>query len=246
MIKNVVCTYKNTYDSYKNYWDNCGLEFDYLTDVSRYPLDVGIQYTEKDIRENFNFRDQVSNKHYWNSHGNRNVIWFYAHFRMLVYFLYNKGYDYYWFYDDDVSIADWEVFHKSFEDNNSDFISLYCFKHPSVYDQINIPRMNEKSYSGVEWFMRFPGYNDRLPRTCNNIFGSFFPIVRLSKRSLNLLTRLLKDGTYGYSEGFVPTILNHYGYTLDTIFDENSKAKYFDDKIVNVLHKNTKVTWDWI
>jgi len=246
MHKNIVCTYKGTYGAYKSYWDNQDIEFDYLTDVTKTDLPVGIQYTEQDIRNSFNFTDTVSPKHYYNSHGNRNVIWFYAHFRMLYYYLQNKGYDYYWFFDDDVTVADWDLFYKSFENNTSDFISLYCFKNIQVNTQPLIPKMNENSYSGNQWFMRFPGYNDRLPRECTDLFGSFFPIVRLSKRSLTLLIRLLKDKMYGYSEGFVPTILNHHGYTLDTIFDENSNAKYFDDTKVDVKHKHTKIKWSWI
>ena len=246
MHKNIVCTYKPTYNAYKSYWDKQDIEFDYLTDVTTHSLPKGLQYTEKDIRNSFNFTDNVSPKHYYNSHGNRNVIWFYAHFRMLYYYIQNEGYDYYWFYDDDVTVADWDLFHKSFENNTSDFISLYCFKHPRVSEQINIPKINENSYSGAQWFMRFPGYNDRLPRTCHNLFGSFFPIVRFSKRSLSLLMKHLKSGMYGYSEGFVPTILNYHGYTLDTIFDETSTSKHFDNDKVNILHKHSKINWEWI
>lgn len=246
MNKNVVCTYKPTYDSYNNYWKNTQISFDYLNDVTNHELNIGLQYTEQNIRDKYKFTEEVSKKHYWNSYGNRNVIWFYAHFRMVYYYELNPNYNFYWFFDDDVTINDFDTFFKSFSTNRSDFISYYCFKEPSVKSQSNIPVIDYKTTSGPTWFERFPGHGDILFPDTTEYFGSFFPIVRLSNNALSKLTQLLKEGIYGYSEGFVPTVLNYYGLTLDTIFNSDSQANYFNNDIVQVKHKNIKIDWGWI
>ena len=90
--------------------------------------------------------------------------------------------------------------------------------------------------------LEVPGDGDKLPDDFTEKFGSFFPIVRLSNSALKLLHELLFDGIYGYSEGFVPTILNYHGFKLDTIFDNTSKGKYFDNDKVQVKHKHIKIT----
>jgi len=246
MNKNVVCTHHGTFKSYDNYWSNAGLNFDYLTDVTYQPLNVGLQYTEQDIRNTFKFEGSVSKKHYWNSYGNRNIIWFYAHLRMVYYYINNKNYNYYWFFDDDVTIDNFDTFFKSFETNRSDFISYYCFKEPSVKSQLNIPVIDYNTTSGPTWFERFPGVGDILFPDTTEYFGSFFPIVRLSNNALAKLTQLLKEGIYGYSEGFVPTVLNYFGMTLDTIFNSDSQSNYFNDELVKVKHKHGKINWEWI
>ncbi len=246
MNKNIVCTHAGSFDGWDHHWQKSGIDFEYLTDVTNRELKHGTQYTEQDVRESLSFTDEVSKDHFWNPIGNRNVIWFYAHFRMLYYYIYNNSYDYYWFFDDDVTVADWDSFFDSYKDNTSDFISYYCFKESSVSSQINIPHIDDNSASGNLWFMRFPGDKDKLPKDCNEIFGSFFPIVRLSNKALAKLYTLNREGLYGYSEGWVPTILNHYGFTLDTFFDNKSQGNGFDNNKVQVKHKHNKVNWSWI
>lgn len=248
MIKNIVCTCSDTYHSYKNYWDSVNIEFDYVADITKRPLEnyKGLSFTEQDIRDKFNFEGEVSKRHYWNSFGNRNIIWFYAHLRMLYYYEANPNYDYYWFYDDDVTIRNWKAFHAGFEDNKADFISQYGFKQPGIKNQSNVPEMDNRTTSKHMWFERFPGEGDILFDDTTELFGSFFPIVRYSNRAMAKLVQCLKEGIYGYSEGFVPTILNYYGMGLDTIFNSDSQAKYFDDSIVDVKHKNIKINWEWI
>ena len=246
MHNKVVCTYKPTFNSYNSYWKKTGIDFTYLTDNTKQKLDVGLTYTEQDLRDTFNFTDEVSKTHYWNSFGNRNIVWFYAHFRMMYYYLKYPNYPYYWFFDDDVTIKDWDLFFNAFENNKSDFISYYCFKEESVTSQLNTPNIDNTTTSGNSWFMRFPGDGDKLPDDFTEKFGSFFPIVRLSNSALKLLHELLFDGIYGYSEGFVPTILNYHGFKLDTIFDNTSKGKYFDNDKVQVKHKHIKINWEWL
>ena len=241
MSKVIVCTCDNTYKSYESYWNSVDFEFEFLSD--RYP--TGIEYDEQKVRDIFNFKGDVSKKHFWNSQGNRNIIWFYAHLRMAYYYMLNPNEDWYWFMDDDVICDNWSEFFKSFENNTSDFISYYLFKNTNIDSQGNIPTIDSNTHSGTAWFDRFPGDGDFINRT-DELFGSFFPIVRFSNKSLKHLTDLLINNIHGYSEGFVPTQLNKDGFTLDTIFNNQSKSDHFDVNKIHILHKNIRVDWSWI
>jgi len=241
MSKVIVCTCDNTYKSYESYWNSVDFEFEFLSD--RYP--TGIEYDEQKVRDVFNFKGDVSKKHFWNSQGNRNIIWFYAHLRMAYYYMLNPNEDWYWFMDDDVICDNWSEFFKSFENNTSDFISYYLFKNTNIDSQGNIPTIDSNTHSGTAWFDRFPGDGDFINRT-DELFGSFFPIVRFSNKSLKHLTDLLINNIHGYSEGFVPTQLNKDGFTLDTIFNNQSKSDHFDVNKIHILHKNIRVDWSWI
>jgi hypothetical protein len=247
MNKNIVCIHGGSFNGYDPYWKSTGIDYEYLNDISKINIGEGLHYTEQDCRDIFRFQGQVSKSHYWNSYGNRNIIWFYAHLRMIYYYHKNPQYDYYWFYDDDVTIDNWKVFEKSFIGNTTDFISYYLFKKEDYKSQPKIPIIDNNTTSDHMWFERFPGDGDKLPSDVQEYYGSFFPIVRISNRALCKLYELWRNKKlYGYSEGFVPTILNYYNYSLDTIFDNNSESKHFDDKIVNVKHKNIKIGWQWI
>ena len=241
MSKVIVCTCDNTYKSYESYWNSVDFEFEFLSD--RYP--IGIEYDEQKVRDVFNFKGDVSKKHFWNSQGNRNIIWFYAHLRMAYYYMLNPNEDWYWFMDDDVICDNWSEFFKSFENNTSDFISYYLFKNTNIDSQGNIPTIDSNTHSGTAWFDRFPGDGDFINRT-DELFGSFFPIVRFSNKSLKHLTDLLINNIHGYSEGFVPTQLNKDGFTLDTIFNNQSESDHFDVNKIHILHKNIRVDWSWI
>mgnify|MGYP001170322115 FL=1 len=247
MEAKIVCTCSHSYNQYKNYWNNTGLDFDYLSHKinDKVKLD-GLVFTEENLRKDFDFDLDVSKKHYWNSFGNRNIVWFYAHLRMLYYYNLNPGYDYYWFFDDDLNVDNWEIFLKSFEKNNSDFISYYLFKEANVKSQPNIPNIDNNTTSANFWFERFPGHGDILYEDTTEYFGAFYPITRFSNNALAKLSEVTLQGLSGWHEGFVPTILNYHGFKLDTIFNNTSKSKYFDDDIVNVKHKHTKIHWSWI
>jgi hypothetical protein len=245
-----VCTTPSTYYSYVEHWNNFYSENRNLIFVSDNTLDekfkVGFTYNENDVRKNLNFYKHIGPKHFWNSVGNRTIIWFYAHFRMLNFYLSNPNHDYYWFFDDDVKAQNWDDFFKVFENNDSDFISYFCFKNENVESQPDVPKIDHKTFSYKLWFERFPGDGDTLPENTNEIFGSFFPVVRLSKRALEELLKVNNEGYYGYSEGFVPTILNRKGFKLQTLIDNNDTSKHFNVDDVVIRHKNTKITWSWI
>jgi len=241
MSKTIVCTCANTFKSYEAYWKTVDFDFEFLSD--RAP--IGIEYDEQKVRDLFNFKGDVSKSHWWNQQGNRNIIWFYAHLRMAYYYMLNPNEDWYWFMDDDLVCDNWSEFFKAFETNNTDFISYYIFKNKGVTSQPNIPEIDDNTYSNTLWFDRFPGDGDQINKN-GELFGSFFPIVRFSNKSLRHITDLLLNGVHGYSEGFVPTILNKDGFTLDTIFNNQSKSNHFDVNEIHILHKNIRVDWSWI
>lgn len=245
-----VCTTSEIYENYVYHWVNfkeTGYSLRWLCDITKntdFKLDF--DYTEEDIRNNLNFDKKISEYHFWNPRNSRNIIWFYPHFRMLNFYIQNPDYDFYWFFDDDVKAVNWIEFFKGFENNSSDFLAYYIFKNKNVESQSNVPKIDNNTYSKEQWFSRFPGPGDVLPKTVNEIFGSFYPFVRYSNKSMEALLKAHKEGFYGYSEGYVPTILNHLGFSMSTIFTPNSMSNYFDNNVVNIQHKGTKVEWSWI
>jgi hypothetical protein len=206
----------------------------------------GFCYSEQDIRTNFNFPHQVSKKHYWNSYGNRNIIWFYAHFRMMNFYLANPNYDYYWFFDDDVKMNDWNKFLQETDKDDSDFISYFIFKAPGAVNQSSIPYIDSRTTSGPFWFSRFPGDGDILAKEATELFGSFFPTTRYSNEAMKILVRQHDLGNYGYSEGFVPTTLNLYRKKLKTLIKPDNTSDLFDVDEINILHKGIRINWEWI
>lgn len=206
----------------------------------------GILYNENNIRLNLNFPHEVSKRHYWNSYGNRNVIWFYAHLRMLNFYIQNPNYEYYWFFDDDVRIDNWSDFLKSVDDDKSDFISYFIFKKHNVESQPNIPIIDERTTSKHMWFERFPGDTDTLPQDITEYFGSFFPTTRYSNSAMKKLLEINNSGYFGYGEGFVPTILNYFGMSLNTLIKSDNTSDLFDNNNNKVYHKNIIIDWEWI
>ncbi len=191
------------------------------------------------------FGGDIPNKHFY-KHRGRGILWFYAHFRMIAGYTADPTYDNYWFFDDDVTIEQPDLFFDGFKNVNKDFLAYYTFKHPDIYSNPDVPAIDRNTYSGKGWFDRFPGPGDILHEDTNELYGSFFPIVRLSNKALQAITSEARLGIYGYSEGFVPTILNYYGYSIGTIFGNDSKSLYFDQDKVQVKHKHHHNNWSWI
>lgn len=245
-----VCTIPSTYFAYVNNWNNFpknNRDLVWVSDITNdESFNFGFRYTEQELRKNLNFNGNVSLKHYWNSFGNRNIIWFYAHFRMMNYFIQYPNYDYYWFFDDDVKIRNWELFFDGVDKDTSDFLGYFIFKNKNVISQPNVPYMDNNTTSQHMWFERFPGDGDKLEENTTELFGSFFPINRFSNRAMKKLLDIHNQGFYGYSEGFVPTMLNKYNFTLGSLIKSDNTSNYFDVNEVDILHKNTKITWQWI
>lgn len=245
-----VCTTPNIYGSYVNNWKNFPTnkrELVWVSDVTNDPsFNVGFKYTEQELRKNLNFYGNVSKRNYWNSYGNKNIIWFYAHFRMLNFYLSHPNYDYYWFFDDDIKINNWDKFFEGTDNDDSDFLGYFLFKNKNINSQPNVPNIDDKTFSKYTWFDRFPGDGDIIGNDITELFGSFFPVNRFSNRAMKKLLELNIEGLSGYSEGFVPTMLNKYGYKLSTLIKPDNTSNYFDVNEVNILHKNIKINWEWI
>lgn len=246
-----VCTTPNVYGSYVNYWKNFPKEkkeLIWVSDISNnLSFDIGgFKFTEQDIRNEFNFNIDVSKKHHWNSYGNRNIAWFYAHLRMLYFYIKNPNYDFYWFFDDDIKMNNWDEFFKNTDNDDSDFLSYFCFKKEGVTSQKNVPVIDNKTFSKNLWFERFPGDGDLLPKDTNEIFGSFFPTTRFSNKALSKLLEVHKNGFHAYHEGFVPTVLNKYGFKLRTLIKPDNTSDFFDVNLVDIQHKHIKINWEWI
>jgi hypothetical protein len=245
-----ICTTPDVFPVYVNNWNNFpkdSKELIWLSDITRDPsFEVGFKFTEQDIRKEFNFNIEVSKQNFWNSYGNRNIVWFFAHLRMLYFYVKNPNYDYYWFFDDDIKMENWDEFFINTDKDDSDFLSYFCFKKNGVTSQDNVPTIDDRTFSKNGWFDRFPGDGDILPEQTNDMFGSFFPTTRFSNRALSKLLEIHKNGYYGYHEGFVPTVLNNYGFKLSSLINSDNTSNYFNVNEVNILHKNIKVNWEWI
>lgn len=246
-----ICTMAEAYDGYVRHMSPHLLaqkNLYMLVDVTKNPsFDQGLGYTEQQVRDALNFRFEVSKRHYWNSYGGRNIIWFYAHFRMLLFYINNPNFEYYWFFDDDIRMNDWNAFFEGFDkDTTTDFFSYFVFKKDGVISQPSIPTMDNRTTSKHMWFERFPGDMDTLPRDVTEHFGSFFPTVRYSNRAMKKLLELTLSGYTGYGEGFVPTVLNLHKMNLGTVIRSDDKSDYFDTNKVNIIHKGTRVDWAWI
>jgi hypothetical protein len=165
---------------------------------------------------------------------------------MLYYYIQYPTYDYYWFFDDDIRMDDWNEFLAGFDNVDHDFLAYFIFKSARVTSQSDVPVIDDNTFSGQDWFSRFPGDGDILPENTHDLFGSFFPVVRYSREALIKLHQLHNDGYNGWHEGYVPTILNAHNKKLSTIINPDGSSNYFDTKIANIKHKNITIEWKWI
>jgi hypothetical protein len=252
MYKNCygICFTPETYTSYIGWWTYFKNKEDvfYIVDNSKNkPINYNaFLYTENDIRNNFNFKKDVSRGHYWNHAGNRNIIWFYAYLRMINFYIANPNYEYYWFFDDDVSCDNWDEFLNGFQNDDSDFLSYFLFKNSNVEGYPEIPKADHRMHSKGLWFQRFPGHGDELSPEIKDYFGSFFAIVRYSNKAMQELVNITKNGFSGYGEGFVPSYLASRNLKMNTIFNPDNTSNYFNQKIANIKHKNQLITWEWL
>ena len=245
-----VCTTPDMYPHYCDHWESfkeSGRELTFISDNTKdKTFSVGFTFNEDDLKTNLNFDVIPNNRHFWNCLGNRNIAWFFAHLRMLNFYLSYPNYDYYWFFDDDIRMSNWDKFFDGVNKDDSDFLSYFCFKKEDVVTQKNIPNIDDKTFSKNLWFQRFPGEGDNLPTDVNEYFGSFFPTTRFSNKALKTLLEKNKMGYYGYHEGYVPTILNYDKLKLNTIILPNNTSQFFDVNEVNITHKNIRITWEWL
>jgi hypothetical protein len=211
----------------------------HIDKISPFVQDNVVHYLEENLKDSFNFNVEPSDKHWWNIGGGRNIVWFYPHLRMLYFYKIFPNYNYYWFFDDDVTFPNGQLYdfinqHKSLD---HDCMISYIFTHETSTNNSNVPTMDENmvSYhsSNHNWLVHYPGPGDIHGEDVKEKYGSYFPLVRLSKKAMETLIEEHEKGLYGYSEGFVPTILNHRGLKLYSIFDKNSEVSVNPNLIVH-------------
>ena len=257
----VVCT--NTNSGYTGDWEKV-FRFnndDYmLRDVSsekvppyssfsKFVPDNVINYTEQHMRDALNFKEKLSDQHWWNQGGGRNIIWFYPHLRMLYFYLLHPEYKFYWFFDDDVTWPKGQLY--DFVDAHAkldhDCMISYIFSHDDADIQPDALGMDSRmvSYHGADctWLSHYPGPGDVQPMGIKKNYGSYYPIVGFSNKAMHTLLELHKLGYRGYSEGYTPTILNFMGLKLYSIYNKDSKIKV-NENIVAHHRRWHQMTWE--
>lgn len=246
-----VCFCNNSIPQYLHHWEeffkikNTFAVIDNCNNPVKISVPNILTYNEDSLRSTLNITYDVSKKHYWNSVGNRNIIWFYAYYRMLLFYIQHPTYDYYWFFDDDIKCNNWNSFFNNIK-YDADFLSFFVFKNANITSQPLIPVIDNNTHSKIDWFNRFPGDKDTMPSDIKDIFGSFFAITRFSNKAMKTLLDLHFDNFYGYGEGYVPTMLNYKGLKLDTLYNSNNISRHFNITDVNITHKNHIINWEWI
>jgi hypothetical protein len=256
----VVCRRAVTY--YDNDWRKaliknnhdyllCNVELEDQFDISSlldYVQDNVILYSTENIRNTFNFHIEASDKHWWNNGGGRNIIWFYPHFRMMYFYKLHPEYEYYWFFDEDVTFPENHLYdivnaHKSLD---HDCMITYLFSDLNNENSSLVPVVDENmvSYHSLDhyWLSHYPGPGDMHPQQVIEKYGSYFPIVRLSNKAMKVLVEEHEKGFYGYSEGYVPTTLNHQGLKLYSIFNKESKIAV-DESLIAFHRRYLELQW---
>lgn len=243
-LKTLLQHKEQNYDNYYVLFDN---KLDKTKEeISKTYGDVNVcLYNDEDFKEN-NLNRPISKYHRWGSHQNPN--YFYAHHRMMVFYLKNPNFDYYWFFDDDVTFkGDMKEFLKSYQDYTADFLAIQVFKKEDYYNQFpHVSKVNERMGSGGHWLSFAPGPGDNYESFQYHL-GSFFPIVRFSAKALSYLTEVNCKGHFGYSEGFVPTtIANVPGFTVASMLNDRDEYFVQTQAECEIFHKGSKFTWTWI
>ena len=193
----------------------------------------------------YNFDKPISRSHWWGSH--QNPKYFYAHFRMMVFYLNYPQYDYYWFFDDDVTFTgSLHNLLSTYDTETDDFIAIQAFKKENYIEYPRVSVINNRmSGSRGYWLNHCPGDGDNFKSTSKH-FGCFFPIVRFSNRAMKYLFDIHNEGYFGYSEGFVPTSLASEGFSVSSMMDEYNNFFITNNTDCVLFHKNIRFTWEWL
>jgi len=191
------------------------------------------------------FDKPIDTRHRWGNH--QNPKYFYAHYRMMLFYLKNPGMKYYWFMDDDVIFkGDLGKFLASYGQVDDDFIAIQAFKKEDYPEFPRVSKINSRmSGSHGSWLDWCPGPGDRFKDSKRHL-GCFFPIVRFSSGAMDHLLKLHGEGYYGYHEGFVPTSLASDGFKVSSMMDEFNNFFLENDTDCRFLHKNMEFTWEWL
>jgi len=229
----------------------CHVELEDQFDVKPmldYVQDNVILYSTENVRNTFNFHIEASDKHWWNNGGGRTIIWFYPHFRMMYFYKTHPEYEYYWFFDEDVTFPENDLYHivNAHAHLDHDCMITYLFSDLNNDNPSKVPVVDENmvSFHSTDhyWLKHYPGPGDTQPEDVKEKYGSYFPMVRLSNKALKTLVEEHEKGFYGYSEGYVPTVLNHHGLKLYSIFNKDSKIAV-DESLIAFHRRYLELQW---
>lgn len=233
--------YRN--EQFKNFFvlfDDQGKEINNPNPYKDVPI---YAYNLKDF-DKHNFNRPIDRKHRWGNHQNPN--YFYAHFRMLLFYKKYNKFDYYWFFDDDVYFdSNLNPFLSEYESHKEDFLAIQLFKKDDYKEFPFVSKANQRMGSHGNWLHFAPGPGDNY-KSAERHMGCFFPIVRYSNRAMKHLIDLNEQNYYGYSEGFVPTSLASDGFTVASMLSEEDKYFINPKTKCTLTHKNDNFTWTWI
>jgi hypothetical protein len=236
--------YKN--ENFENFFvvfDDQQKEFDPMYVKEVYKKTPIFAYNLKDFNK-YQFDRPIDKKHRWGSHQNPN--YFYAHFRMLLFFRKYSQFDYYWFFDDDVYFdTNLKSFLTEYETHKEDFLAIQVFKKEDYEEFPFISKANDRMGSHGHWLGFAPGPGDAYKSTAKHM-GCFYPIVRYSNKAMKHLLQLNEQGFYGYSEGFVPTSLASDGFSVASMLNEHDEFFIKPKTQCKLTHKNDNFTWTWI
>jgi hypothetical protein len=259
----VVCCHSSFNGMFNTYgWDRSVKDLDnlhLLYDATKnIDLENKIKYSFKQenihyydleyLQKTFNRYEPPDISHRWADGGTRNINWFFPHLRMLYFYLANPNYDYYWYFDDDSSFKNGTIndFLNATSYIDADCVITYIFTNPED-KQEGVLAVNNKmgSYYGdySAWLSWFPGKGDRIMPGAKR-HGSYFPFVRLSKAALMKLWELHQEGYIGYSEGYVPTMLNYFGYKLHSLNKEDASLNVPEISRIRIQHKGGDILWN--
>ncbi|MEY5134527.1 MAG: hypothetical protein RL709_222 [Pseudomonadota bacterium] len=249
----VFCTYPRSlsggfYSNFVKYKDegfkNLFVLFDDQNKEWELPYEVNTMTYNSGDFDPLNFNRPIDIKHRWGNHQKPN--YFYAHFRMLLFYLKNPSLDYYWFFDDDVYFdANLKPFLSEYENHKEDFLAIQVFAKDNYKEFPFVDKANERMGSHGHWLDFAPGPGDNYKSTSRHM-GCFFPIVRYSNQAMKHLLSLNEQGYYGYSEGFVPTALASDGFSVASMLNEQDEYCIKPSTKCTLTHKADSFTWTWI
>lgn len=144
------------------------------------------------------------------------------HFPVLQFYKDHPEYDYYWNIEYDVCFnGNWNTIFSFFEEYNFDFITSHIqnIRQNPSWEHWDMMELNHV-------YIPFDGF-----------LKSFNPIYRISNKALNFLDRFLKKGNSGHHELLIPTVLNHFGFT---IADMGGDGSYIIDNQKDLFYTSNK------
>lgn len=159
-------------------------------------------------------------------------MWFNAGYCVLLFFLKNPGYDFYWSIEDDCHWhGDWKDFFKIYENEDADFLGPFL-------KNISIPQNKFEANQAINNF-DYP-----------QLFKSFGPIQRYSAKLLKEVIKALKQRKYAYYETLFPTVAFNSGLKIKDLNEGLEKPVYTDNSIFRekmglyqLIHSRRNLLW---